>query len=53
MEANGFKSIGNNPYHFGIVYAEESENVDFIIEVKKDGTDENGLVKWTLSIVFH
>ena len=26
--------------------------VDFIIEVKQDGLDDNGLVKWTFSIIF-
>ncbi len=26
--------------------------VDLIIEVKQDGLDDNGLVKWTFSIVF-
>ena len=51
-EAKGYKTFGNRPKLFDIVYAETSKMVDFIIEVKQDGLDDNGLVKWTFSIVF-
>ncbi len=50
-KANGFHAFRSKNL-LDIVHTKESTMVDFIIEVKQDGLDDNGLVKFTFSIIF-